>query len=208
MNKLLNLVLGGAVTLAIGAGAILGNGVLASKVMDSNINPEDFSNLSSHVSEVKNDIEGISEIENIEEATYEVSEGVQTSSETKGSSVVLASDVENGGTIIINGKEMLLSDYLNGEEPGEDDISSATAIDSAVKELTQKYALKQEVLDRYTITTKFYSMYEDISSEPVWWVNLYPTNTDDFAEIGCYSAILDSKTGEVLALVSAADGKG
>jgi hypothetical protein len=43
---------------------------------------------------------------------------------------------------------------------------------------------------------------------PVWRVYLYPADTDAFAEIGCYTALLDAKTGEAVRLLSAADGRG
>jgi len=122
-------------------------------------------------------------------------------------SVVASSYVENGGTIMVNGKEVLLKDYIYGQEPGADDISKETATDAAVEALSQKYTLDRESLDKFSITAKYYSVYEGISG-PVWWVNLYPINTEDFAEIGCYTAILDAGTGEALRLLSAADGQG
>jgi signal transduction histidine kinase len=45
-------------------------------------------------------------------------------------------------------------------------------------------------------------------SAPVWWINLYPTDTEAFSETGSYTAILDAATGEALKLLSAAGGKG
>jgi hypothetical protein len=96
--------------------------------------------------------------------------------------------------------------YEKGE-PGESDISRETAISVALDELIGKYALKQEVLDRFNITATFYTLYEDLKA-PVWNVSLYPLNTDEFPEIGCYTALIDAATGEAVQLLSAADGKG
>ncbi|MDR2042846.1 MAG: hypothetical protein LBQ15_00455 [Clostridium sp.] len=92
-------------------------------------------------------------------------------------------------------------------EPGVSDLREETAVSAAIEKLTQKYALKQTLLDEFTVITQFYSLYEDLSV-PVWWVCLYPANPDAFSEIGCYTAILDAATGEALRLLSAADGKG
>jgi hypothetical protein len=36
----------------------------------------------------------------------------------------------------------------------------------------------------------------------------YEGDADAFSEIGCYTALIDSKTGEAVRLLSAADGKG
>ena len=96
--------------------------------------------------------------------------------------------------------------YTEGE-PGADELTEERAIAAATELLTEKYALKQGTLDRFTVTAKFYVEHPDASS-PVWWVSLYPTNRDEFPEIGCYWALIDSKTGEAVQLCSAVDGKG
>jgi len=96
--------------------------------------------------------------------------------------------------------------YILGN-PDESVISEETAIATAIQLLKEKYALKQETIDRFTVTATFYTKYEDILT-PVWWVNLYPTNVDEFSEIGCYWALIDSNTGEAVGLFSAADGRG
>ena len=96
--------------------------------------------------------------------------------------------------------------YIPGD-PDESYISEETAIANAIKLLKEKYALRQETIDRFTVTALFYIKYEDIT-EPVWWVNLYPTNRYDFTEIGCYWALINSDTGEAVGLFSAVDGRG
>jgi len=96
--------------------------------------------------------------------------------------------------------------YEQGQ-PDENDIDEAAAIDIAVKAITEKYALKQETLDRFTITAVYFSAYEHFPG-PMWWVSMYPTNVEEYSEIGCYTAVLDAKTGEVRQRLSADDGKG
>jgi hypothetical protein len=91
--------------------------------------------------------------------------------------------------------------------PGESDVTRDEAVSAALEALTGKYALRQETLDRFGVTAAFYSVYEDLTA-PIWRVYLYPADTDDFAEIGCYTALIDAKTGETVRLLSAADGRG
>ena len=92
-------------------------------------------------------------------------------------------------------------------DPADSGITEDEAVSIAVNAIVDKYALRQEIVNRYTITAIYYMVYEDFD-RAVWWVLLYPTNADDFIEIGCYSANLDGETGEVIQLLSAADGKG
>ena len=92
-------------------------------------------------------------------------------------------------------------------DPSDSGITEKDAVSTAVNAIVDKYALKQEIVSRYTITAAYYTVYEDIDGA-VWWVLLYPTNVDDFVEIGCYTALINGETGEVVKLLSAADGKG
>jgi hypothetical protein len=92
-------------------------------------------------------------------------------------------------------------------QPGESNVEEIAAINAAIEAIAGKYALKQEILAKFNVTSVFYSKYEDISSS-VWWIGLYPANSDDFSDIGCYTAILNGDTGETLRLLSAADGRG
>jgi hypothetical protein len=91
--------------------------------------------------------------------------------------------------------------------PGESNVEEIVAINSAIAAIAEKYALKQETLDKFSVTPVFYSRYEDIASS-VWWISLYPANPEDFSDIGCYTAILNGDTGETISLLSAVDGKG
>lgn len=92
--------------------------------------------------------------------------------------------------------------------PLENEISSDKAIEIGIAALAQKYALTQETLDRFTVTAQYYEMTPETPGRHAWWVNLYPTNTDEFSEIGCYWTYIDAETGKALQLNSAADGKG
>lgn len=215
MKKLGAILLSGVAVLGIGAGAFFGPGLIATQAMAANENPEipaDIVDLkmADMVRDIDSDavyalLAGINEITLPEASPVEErEESIPVAGST---SVVASSYAENGGTIMVNGKEILLKDYIEGGQPGVGDISKETATDAAVKALSQKYALDRESLDKFSITAKYYTEYEGISV-PVWWVNLYPINTDEFTEIGCYTAILDVGTGEALRLLSAADGQG
>lgn len=91
-------------------------------------------------------------------------------------------------------------------EPGAYDIALEEAIDIAIKALVERYALNETILDRFNIDTAFLNLYQRDSS--VWKISLEPNNVLEFSEIGTYSAFLDSRTGEVVRLLSAADGRG
>jgi hypothetical protein len=226
MNKLRTLLLPSMVTLGIGASAIFGNGAIASQAMERSITPESPTTISQR--NVANTLQ--------DEKTDKTSKLDATLNENnlpplypeggipedRSLEVVFAKSIENGDTIMVNGEEVLLKDYIKGEmwkdikvklknyvegQPGDDDISSETAIDTAKKELIQKYSLKQELIEKFKITAEYYTKYEDISV-PVWRIYLYPSNINEFTEIGCYTAILDASTGKAIQLLSAADGKG
>ncbi|MDR1206080.1 MAG: hypothetical protein LBL26_11485, partial [Peptococcaceae bacterium] len=105
------------------------------------------------------------------------------------------------------GPKRNIPDRYDKAQPGESNVKEMAAINSAIEAIAGKYALKQETLAKFNVTTVFYSKYEDVSSS-VWWISLYPANADDFSDIGCYTAILSGDTGETLRLLSAVDGKG
>ena len=70
-----------------------------------------------------------------------------------------------------------------------------------------RYALKQATLDKFNVTATYYSTYGDMSGA-VWCIDLNPINASDFSEIGCYTVLLNTETGEVVQFHSAADGRG
>jgi hypothetical protein len=220
--------LSGAVTLGLGAGAIFGNGALASQAMALGIGGEHSeaiaaadretaprSETQSNPAQQDGTATILKTLENgttvlVEyfygnggakaTVTYESPDGERTSSSYDGDAAEAA--IERFG-----GPKRNIPDRYVEAELGECDISEETAVLAAIDELTQKYALKQTLLDKFTVTAKFYAAYEDLSA-PVWWINLYPADTEEFSETGSYTAILDASTGEALKLLSAADGKG
>jgi hypothetical protein len=92
--------------------------------------------------------------------------------------------------------------------PSDGEISSDKATEIAIPALTQKYALTHETVGKFTVSTTYFEMSDDIPDKHTWNVDLQPTNQNEFSEIGCYWAIIDAKTGEILRLCSAVDGKG
>lgn len=254
MKKTGTLFLSGIVTLGIGAGAIFGNGLLASQTMAAGINPSAFS-----APAQAGEVNMLREANLTSFPQNESQYTLQATVTSQDKSYAILKVLETGETVMVqygydedgakatrtytpadgepqvenyagDQAELLIKRYTQSTslppkyvydedyeitesyvydegQPDADDITQEAAVDTGKKELTQKYALQQEVLDRFSVTTEFYSTYEDLSG-PVWWVNLYPINVDEFSEIGCYTAILNANTGEALRLLSAVDGKG
>lgn len=89
--------------------------------------------------------------------------------------------------------------------PSANDIAVDNAVDIAKLAIQEKYALTDETLKRFSVHTGFNVV---DPKHPTWHINFYPTIQSDFAEIGCYNVILDSVTGEIIEISSAADGRG
>jgi hypothetical protein len=242
VSALQTLFLSAALTLAVGAAAVLCNGWAASRAFAANIPAELPASASSEAVETEAQSEAAETeppAETARETTPPDENGAVTVVKTldngttvfmqyvydeKSPKAVVEYDLGNGQREVYSyegeaaaamivyierfggPKRESLYSYTEGQ-PGENDISSDAAVTAAVSALTDKYALRQETLDRFKITTGFYSVYEDLTV-PVWYVNLYPENTDDFSEIGCYTGLIDAETGETVRLLSAADGRG
>ena len=89
--------------------------------------------------------------------------------------------------------------------PGEGDIAAETAVDIAIRAIQDKYALTDATLARFTSQALLNVVNPD---EPVWGVSFNPANNSDFTEIGCYNVTINAKTGEIINILSAADGIG
>ncbi len=100
-----------------------------------------------------------------------------------------------------------LGKYKEGE-PKAGDKSEEEISQIGIKAIKENYSLTQETIDRFTVTAKYYEICPDVPNTRVWWVNLYPTITSEYTEIGCYTAYVNAETGEIMKLESAADGKG
>jgi hypothetical protein len=88
--------------------------------------------------------------------------------------------------------------YMEGN-PNEDDITVAEAIEIAVSALQKEYALTERTISRFVTHTGFNVADPE---HPAWHINFNPASRADFSEIGCYKVVLDSKTGEVLEIMS------
>lgn len=89
--------------------------------------------------------------------------------------------------------------------PSTDDLTKEEAIQIATKAIIEDYALTNETLSKFSIHTAFNVV---DPKNPVWSITFYPTNQSDFAQIGNYNLTIDSLSGEVITILSAADGVG
>ena len=220
-----------ALTFALGGVLILGNAALATKAVAAGFETEN----QTIVTTVKQETTGQAITENNGTDTIEVSTVMKTL--PNGTTVIVEYFYgENGAQATITysndstvhtyegdaaeatierfgGLKRNLPDrYVEGQ-PDDSDIEQEAAVSIGLNAITSKYALRQTTLDKFNITTTYYSTSEDIggavwSGGAVWFVRLYPINVEEFSEIGSYSAVLDATTGEVIQLLSAADGRG
>jgi len=198
LKKLTTLILPGVVTLGIGAGAIFGNGFIASHAMATNINTESPATITSQ------NILATSQANNkdtVTDALHDFGSDVKT---------VILKRLGTGSAVIIgygaDGKILSTKQidnvpltFVKGE-PGENDITKEKAIDVATNALVQKYALKQETLNRFSSHAEFNVVNPD---SPEWCIDFSPTNPDELSEIGYYYVTVNSKTGEVIQMTSA-----
>lgn len=96
------------------------------------------------------------------------------------------------------------TEYMEETEPPKNAISPEDAEQIARGAIIEKYDLKPELLSRFTVTV----MHRADGTGTFWWVNYYPANGVEYMEIGCYGVWMDSVSGEVTAVTSAADGVG
>jgi len=186
-----------AMIVAVGAVAVAGNGLLVSKVMaasDSQMSPVVSADMIS-VQKNTNPVIG-AEIKNKtqEQGDYQIV--------NKPSGQVIVRNLPNGDFEVIS--DSTKPTFIAGT-PGKNDIAEEKAIEIAKKAIVEKFSLSDEALSRFTVTANF-----DIvnSEQPTWNVNYAPTNQSDYSEIGNYLVIINSPSGEVAKLLSAADGIG
>jgi hypothetical protein len=100
-----------------------------------------------------------------------------------------------------------ISTFVAGT-PSENDLAEEQAVEiakSAVSTIIEQYALTDDTLARFSIGTVL-NVFDPES--PVWSVTFYPTNQNDFSEIGTYNITIDALSGEILTIMTAADGVG
>lgn len=89
--------------------------------------------------------------------------------------------------------------------PGTNDIAKEKAIKIAKSAVVKKYALSDDTLSKFTISSNLNVIDVD---HPIWIIGFTPTNQSDFSNIGVYVAELNSHSGDVIKLSSAADAVG
>lgn len=89
--------------------------------------------------------------------------------------------------------------------PSENDLTEEQAISIAEAAIVEKFALTDETLSRFLIHAAFNVVNPD---SPSWSITYYPTDQNDFSEIGNYHVVLESPSGKIVKILSAADGVG
>ncbi len=79
------------------------------------------------------------------------------------------------------------------------------AIQTAKDAIIQGYSLTGETLSKFSIHAALNVI---DPKAPVWCITFYPTNQNDFSKIGNYYITIDSLSGKVLKIMTAADGVG
>ena len=221
MNKVTKILTGTATTLVLGAGLIFGNAVFTLCAFapnnhaetqpvitpDLSIKPDVEDNIvvlsnstgksiflaqsSESVKEQMNEVTDISK----EEQERRIAEKLRINGYTEDEIVKKMEGIK---------KELENPVYVEGT-PSANDIAVNDAIDIAKSAIQEKYALTDETLKRFSVHTGFNVVDPE---HPTWHIDFYPTIQSDFAEIGCYYVVLDSVTGEIIQISSAADGRG
>ncbi|MCB8814039.1 hypothetical protein [Desulfosporosinus shakirovi] len=223
MKKGQKMILACAATLAIGAGAVIGNGYLVPKVIaaDTNQNvpvietdgvpvqaeakPSPIVLIDSKgqtvLSAQKNRTIDLEEFKKVEEMTgleYKKYLLSMTEAERESYSKKLA---ESGYDL--NFKNIKPA-FVDGT-PSENDMTEEVAVKIAKSAVVEKYALTDETLSGFSIDSAFNVVNPD---QPEWSITLYPTNQDDYSEIGTYHITVKSPSGEIVKILWAADAVG
>lgn len=189
MKKATKMLLSGVITLTVGSGVFIGNGLLASNVM-----AKDFDS-------------------NKLVITKDSSIAVPTNEEPPVKTVI-----KNGrnGAVIANGEEGTGSDQREGiwdeGTPGVNEITREQSLTTAKEKVIEKYALRPEILGKFTIEATYHEAGTYIANSKgnhsVWAIELQPINQSDYQEIGTYAVYINATTGEVIKIFSAADAVG
>lgn len=215
------IVLGGAMVVAVGSAIVIGNGSLVTNVLAANnnqkapvVSADTFStqadaSLGQKAFNAKGDGNTASVQYNVNPA-LKMNVKDLTDAQTKSGYVIIP---KNGGQVIAkktdDGKLQIISNnvkpsFISGT-PGKNDITQENAIEIAKKAIIKKYALTDKTLSRFSISAKFNVINP---GKPEWGIDFYPTIQEDFSEIGNYYIIINSPSGEVTKVLSAADGLG
>lgn len=105
----------------------------------------------------------------------------------------IAPQCESGNKLFVDGT------------PSDVDLAEEEAVRVARNAVVEKFALTDETLSRFSVHAAINVVNPD---QPVWCVTLFPTKQEDFAEIGNYYIVLNSQSGEIVKILSAADSIG
>ena len=186
VKKLTKVVLGLAVTAAIGAGAIGANSYFVAHALA---------------------------------ATNDQTAPVITSNavpDTKaGNTATVVADGKGNQTIVSDSEQAQLDlkakidknakpTFVAGT-PSEKDLTEKKAIELAKNSVESKFALTDATWSKFS-TGAVLNVVDP--KAPVWSITFYPTSQNDFSQIGTYNVTIDSRSGKIIKIMSAADGVG
>lgn len=205
-KKLTKAVLGLAVTAAIGAGVIGVNGYFVANALAAN-SDQKAPVITADVVPVKADTKP--EAERGSAAGYAATvvvdgNGKQTivwnESLSAEDQARLEKDLEGG----LKARENANPTFVAGI-PSKNDLTEDEAIETAKSAIVEEFALTDETLSKFSINANFNVA---DSKAPVWSITFYPTKQNDFSQIGNYNITIDSLSGKIIKILSAADGVG
>ncbi len=198
------IVLGMAVTAAIGAGAAAVNGFIVSSVLASGgvqDTPVITQDLAAPGTNTESGRGAVISVDDNGKETIVSDEALPEDQKPKTREELarLQKDLEGG-----EASETGTPVFVAGT-PSEKDLTETEAIKTAKEAITKEYALTKETLSRFSIDTAF--NVADLNA-PIWSITFYPTDQNDFSEIGTYNITVDSQSGKIIKILSAADGVG
>jgi hypothetical protein len=194
-KNLSGILLSCAAVVAIGAVVVAGNGLLVANAMAA-----DNDQTSPVVSADKISSQTAPSIGAGTKNETQAQDGYQII--TKANGQVIVKTLPNGEFEVISDNTKPV--FVSGT-PGKNDITKEKAIEIARNAIIKKYALSDKTLSRFTVSADFNIVNP---KQPTWHVNFLPTDQSDYSEIGNYFITINSPSGEVVKLSSAADGVG
>lgn len=207
-KKLTKAVLGLAVTAAIGAGVIGANGFFVANSLAANNNRK-APVVTADTVPVKADIKPEAEMGSAAGyAATVLADGngkqsiVLNESLSAEDQARLEKDLEETNKLkkAVNVKPTFVAGV-----PSENDLPETAAIKTAKDAIVKEYALTDETLSKFS-TNAVLNVVDPKS--PIWSITFYPTNQNDFSQIGTYNITIDSLSGKIIKILSAADGVG
>ena len=193
-KKLTKVALGLAVTAAIGAGAIGVNALAVSSALAAN-NDQKAPVITSEAAPVNTNAGSATVVAdgNGNQTIVSEQDKIQFENDLKAANDLKAKVDKNYKPTFVAGT------------PSEKDLTKEKAIGLAKKSVDSEYALTDETWSKFSTS----AVLNVVDPEaPVWSVTFYPTNQNDFSQIGTYNVTIDSLSGEIIKIMSAADGVG